>query len=217
MRFFVGKVSPLGFRFNLLKFIGKRDHAAGDRVSPSSTGSARVVADAPETAARTERSEISMRVIAAVLMSIAGIAAPASGQESETPMVSPILTSEDAKDPWTFAEPETARVTHVALDLTLDFEKKEVAGTATLDVLAAAGAEEVVLDSQGLQISQVTDEEGAPLAFTLGEEVEGKGTPLSIAIVPAEEPGRRRIAIAYSAPAAEALQWLAPEQTAGAL
>jgi aminopeptidase N len=155
-----------------------------------------------------------MRFLAAVLMSLAA-AAPAAAQESEPPMISPILTSEDAHDPWTFAEPEVARVTHVALDLTLDFDKHEVGGTATLDVLAAAGADKVVLDSRGLQISQVTDENGAPLAYTIGEEVAGKGTPLEIAIVPAEQPGTRKIAIAYTAPAAEALQWLAPEQTAG--
>ena len=157
-----------------------------------------------------------MRLAASFLMLLAAACTTTSEGDAESaPMVSPILTSEDAKDPWTFAEPETARVTHVALDLTLDFEAREVSGIATLDVLAAAGADKVVLDSQGLQISQVTDENGAPLAYTIGEAVEGKGTPLSVAIVPADEPGRHRIAIAYAAPEAEALQWLAPEQTAG--
>jgi leukotriene-A4 hydrolase len=156
-----------------------------------------------------------MRLIAAALLSLAVPALPAAAQDAEAPLVSPVLTTEDAHDPWTFAEPETARVTHVALDLTLHFAAQEVAGTATLDILAAAGAEKVVLDSQGLQISEVTDQDGAPLAFTLGDPVVGKGTPLSVAIVPAEEPGSRRIAITYTAPAAEALQWLAPEQTAG--
>ncbi len=106
-----------------------------------------------------------MRFAAALLLSLAAVAVPAAAQEA--PQVSPILTSEEARDPWTFAEPETARVTHVALDLTLDFEAKQVGGTATLDVLAAAGADKIVLDSQGLQISQVTDEDGAPLAYTL--------------------------------------------------
>ena len=156
-----------------------------------------------------------MRFVAAVLMSLSTFAAPASAQESEAPMVSPILTSADAKDPWTFAEPEVARVTHVALDLTLDFEARTVGGTATLDILAAPGADKVVLDSQGLQIGQVTDEDGAPLPFTIGEAVEGKGTPLTIGLVRSDRPGQHRIKIAYTAPNAEALQWLAPEQTAG--
>ncbi|HEY6815746.1 MAG TPA: hypothetical protein VI168_09425 [Croceibacterium sp.] len=131
---------------------------------------------------------------------------PASAQPTEARLVSPILTSEEAKDPWTFAEPEVARVTHVALDLTLDFEARSVGGIATLDVLAAAGASKVVLDSQGLQISKVTDERGAPLAFTVGEPVAGKGAPVAIAIVPAEQAGTRKIAIEYTAPDAEALQ-----------
>jgi leukotriene-A4 hydrolase len=156
-----------------------------------------------------------MRFAAVVLMSLAAMAAPVAAQDSEAPMVSPILTSEDAHDPWTFAEPATARVTHVALDLTLDFEAKAVWGTATLDVLAVPGADKIVLDSQGLAISGVTDGDGAPLAYTFGEAVEGKGAPLSIAIVPVANPGPRRIVITYSAPEAAALQWLTPAQTAG--
>jgi hypothetical protein len=52
-------------------------------------------------------------------------AAACTGEaQPEEPMVSPILTTEDAKDPWTFAEPQMARVTHVALDLDLDFQAK---------------------------------------------------------------------------------------------
>jgi len=57
----------------------------------------------------------------------------------------PILTTEQALDEFTHARPQEARVTHVALDLALDFAAKEVGGTATLDVLAAPGASEVVL------------------------------------------------------------------------
>src|SRR5690606_25987139 len=131
-------------------------------------------------------------------------------QEREAPAVSPILASEDAHDPWTFARPEVARVTHVALDLTLDFAGQAVGGTATLDVQAQPGAREVVLDSQGLRIASVTDEAGRALPFAVGEAVEGKGAPVTITLN-----GARRLVIAYTAPEAEALQWLAPEQTAG--
>jgi leukotriene-A4 hydrolase len=152
-----------------------------------------------------------MRFTAAILMSLAALAVPAAAQESEAPMVSPILNSDDAHDPWTFAEPEVARVTHVVLDLELDFAAKRVGGTATLDIQAAPRADTVVLDSQGLAIASVTDEAGKPLPFTLGETVEGKGEPLTITMGQA-----RRIRIAYTAaPNAEALQWLTPEQTAG--
>ena len=129
-------------------------------------------------------------------------------------MIAPILTSADARDSFTYARPEIARVTHVDLDLALDFAAKAVGGTATLDVLAAPGASELVLDDRGLAISRVTDGAGRELAFTVGKTAEGKGAPLTIAMGPGGL--NRRITIQYSAaPGAEALQWLAPEQTAG--
>lgn len=126
------------------------------------------------------------------------------------PMVSPILTTTDAKDRFTFAQPEVARVTHVALNLALDFEAKSLAGSATLDIQAAEGADTVVLDSKGLEISGIIDEAGAPLPFTVGESVADMGAPVAVTIGEA-----RQITVIYSAPNAEALQWLAPEQTAG--
>jgi aminopeptidase N len=155
-----------------------------------------------------------MRFAAVVLLSLAAVAVPAAAQEA--PLVSPILTSEDARDPWTFAQPEVARVTHVALDLALDFDAKTVAGTAALDIQAAPAADTVVLDSQGLAVGKVTDVLGNPLPFTLGEPVEGKGAPLTVVFGPSTGSGHRKIVVHYTAaPGAEALQWLAPEQTAG--
>lgn len=152
-----------------------------------------------------------MRLAAAALALLSAVSAvPIMAQESGKEMVSPILTSPDAKDPWTFAQPEVARVTHVALDLALDFAGKQVAGKATLDIAGAANADTVVLDSQGLKIAGVTDEAGKPLPFTVGRAVEGKGAPVTIKIGKA-----RRVTVAYSASDSEALQWLAPEQTAG--
>lgn len=130
-------------------------------------------------------------------------------------ITSPILTSEEAKDDFTFARAEIARVSHVALDLNLDFAGKSVSGTATLDIQAAEGAGEIILDSDGLQIASITDADGNALDFTLGNHVDGKGEPLTIAI--GQEQGNpRQITITYAAAKeAEALQWLAPQQTAG--
>ena len=129
------------------------------------------------------------------------------------PMVSPILTGSDAVDTMTYAQPQEARVTHVALDLALDFEAKRVGGVANLRVLAEPGEEELVLDSNGLQISRITDGSGRELSYEIGESVEegGKGAPLTIQL-----DGARNVSIQYMAPAdAAALQWLTPEQTAG--
>src|SRR5690349_12256804 len=155
-----------------------------------------------------------MRSLAALLLlsTAACTTMKADGPRSE--MIAPVLTTADARDTATYARPEIARVTHVDLDLALDFAAKAVGGTATLDVLAAPGATELVLDDRGLQVSRITDEAGRELPFTVGASTEGKGAPLTIAIRPGAE--RRRIAIQYTAaPGAEALQWLTPEQTAG--
>ena len=149
-----------------------------------------------------------MRLLAPFLMLFA--AACSSADADDQPMVAPILTGTEAHDPWTFAEPQVARVTHVALDLALDFEARSVGGTATLDVLAEPGADTVVLDSDGLVVASVTDAEGKALPFEMGQEVADKGAPLTVKMGEA-----RKIVVTYTAPEAAALQWLSPEQTAG--
>ncbi|MDZ4306731.1 M1 family metallopeptidase [Allopontixanthobacter sp.] len=131
-------------------------------------------------------------------------------ESSAVPMVSPILTTPDAKDRFTFAQPEVARVTHVALNLALDFDARSVAGSATLDIQAVEGADTVVLDSKGLAISGVTGESGEPLPFTVGDSVADMGAPVTVTIG-----DTRQITVIYSAANAEALQWLTPQQTAG--
>lgn len=157
-----------------------------------------------------------MRPIAAALSLLLATTA-CTTMEAQPPaasaerLVAPILTTPDAVDSSTFAQPQVARVTHVALDLALDFESESVGGTATLDILARPDASQIVLDSDGLQVSRVTDARGNELDFDIGERVEGKGAPLTITIGNA-----RHIVIAYTAnPQASALQWLDPEQTAG--
>lgn len=125
--------------------------------------------------------------------------------------VAPILTTAEAKDVWTYARPAEARVTHVDLDLDVDFAAKVVRGTAILDVLAARGAKAIVLDTLDLEIFGITDERGRKLAYAVGAKDPELGSPLTIQLA-----GAKKIRIAYkSAPGARALQWLAPEQTAG--
>ena len=135
-----------------------------------------------------------------------------NAQTAEAPAIAPILTGADAVDSYSYAKPQAARVHHVALDLGVDFEAKRLAGTATLDIERKPDAEEIVLDSKGLEIQSIADGNGQALAFKLGQAHETIGAPLAIALRPDTE----RLVIRYkSAPDAEALQWLAPEQTAG--
>ncbi|RAK57141.1 M1 family metallopeptidase [Phenylobacterium deserti] len=135
-----------------------------------------------------------------------------AGQAVAAPRaVAPILARADAVDDQSYARPREARVTHVDLDLAVDFASKTVGGTAALDVQAAPGAKEIVLDALNLDIAKVTDGAGKPLAWALGATDPEKGAPLTVQLG-----GAKRVVVAYrSRPDARALQWLAPELTAG--
>ena len=131
---------------------------------------------------------------------------------ASTEAAAPVLTAADAVDFATHARPLEARVTHLALDLSIDFDAKRIGGIATLDIDRRPDAKEIVLDDAGLEIQGVRDDAGQPLAFKVGPADEHTGAPLSIGL----KPDTKRIAITYkSAPDAGALQWLTPEQTAG--
>ncbi len=122
----------------------------------------------------------------------------------------------DAIDTHTYARPEIARVVDVALDLTADFNAKTLSGTATLDILAVPGANEIILDIRNLDIQDVRDASGQPLRYVVGDNDAIKGQPLTV-YFPAFAPNeRRKITVRYSTrPDAAALQWLSPSQTAG--
>jgi len=157
-----------------------------------------------------------MRILLAAAL-LAGTAAPALAQTSAgtgTGTPAPILTTPDARDVWTHAQPQVARVTHVALDLDVDFAAKTLGGSAVLDILAAPDAKEVVLDVNDMDVSAVTDASGKPLKWTIGPKDSANadiGSALTVELA-----GAAKIRIAYRArPGATALQWLPPEMTFG--
>ena len=135
----------------------------------------------------------------------------ASG-EGQQAQIAPILTTPDAKDTASYARPLEARVHHVALDLTVDFEAKRIGGTAALDIDRKPDAKEIVLDDKGLEIESITDSANQPLEWKVGAADEKLGAPLAVVL----RPDTNKLIIKYkSAPDAGALQWLTPEQTAG--
>ncbi|WP_424753134.1 hypothetical protein, partial [Klebsiella pneumoniae] len=144
-----------------------------------------------------------MRILPALAAAIV-IAAPAAAQTGKP---APILTTPEAKDAWTHAVPEVARVTHVDLNLDVDFASRTLSGVATLDVLAATGAKEIVLDIDDLDMISVTCPKGKPLPFTVGPRDKELGSALTVQLE-----GNKQILIRYKTrPGASALQWLAPE------
>jgi aminopeptidase N len=115
-------------------------------------------------------------------------------------------------DIHSFARPAEARVTHVALDLRADFEAKRLVGSARLNVARQPGAKEIVLDTSGLTIDGVTAGDGTPLMHEFGDADKVLGRPLTVSL----PEGVSEIVVRYqTSPEAEALQWLAPSQTAG--
>ena len=92
----------------------------------------------------------------ALLLAAAACTTMKTESPATTAIVAPVLTTADAVDTATYAQPQVARVTHVDLDLALDFAAKAVGGTATLDVLAAPDARTLVLDDRGLSITRIT-------------------------------------------------------------
>ena len=153
--------------------------------------------------------------IAAALL-LAGCRVAEDGNRAEGNVAeaasAPILTTPDAVDQSTYAKPLEARVTHVALDLAVDFNAKRIGGTATLDIDRKPDARQIILDDRGLEISGITDGNNQPLEWKVGAADERLGAPLAINL----RPDTKRLVIRYkSAPDAGALQWLTPEQTAG--
>lgn len=113
----------------------------------------------------------------------------------------------------TFANVDDVVVTHMDLDMVINFDEKIISGRASLQLNNLTGTEEVVLDTRDLTIERVTLDDGDELAeLSLGEFVDYLGQPLTISISHETE----RVNIYYqTSPEAAALQWLEPEQTMG--
>ena len=120
-------------------------------------------------------------------------------------------------DKFTYANYDEARVTHLDLDLTVDFAEKVLGGAATLEFLRAkAGAPTLVLDTDDLTIRSVETQAGGgawkTAEYTLGPDDPVMGSKLEIAL----PEGADKVRIAYrTSPGAQGLQWLDPAQTAG--
>jgi len=93
-----------------------------------------------------------------------------------------------AEDPYSFARPSEALVTHLSLDLTVNFDEKILTGRASLSIEVMPGVRQLHLDGGDLVIERVslgTDE--VPAEFELGKDIELLGRPLIIEIQPQTE------------------------------
>jgi leukotriene-A4 hydrolase len=123
------------------------------------------------------------------------------------------LAQTSTSDPHSYAQPDRAVVTHLALNLTVNFQKKVLTGKASWKIKVNQDAGEIVFDTRDLEIRKVTLGDPEKLTtFTLGKNDDFLGKPLTVKLTP----GTTVVNIYYTtSPGAAALQWLTPQQTGG--
>ena len=121
-----------------------------------------------------------------------------------------------AAEPHSYAQPDQVVVTHLDLDLKLDFPHRELDGQATLKLdWKNPRAPSLVLDTRDLKIAKIeslgANGQTTPLSYVLAPSDKQLGSKLTIATP--NHPTQVRIVYTTS-PAASGLQWLTPAQTA---
>lgn len=116
------------------------------------------------------------------------------------------------KDYHSFANPESIKVTHLNLDLTVDFSQKVLRGTAKLDFdKINPEAKQLILDTRDLTINGVSVL-GEAVEYTLDDSDSFLGDALTIQV----PNNANSVVIDYqTSPKASGVQWLTPAQTAG--
>ena len=140
-------------------------------------------------------------------------AAPAAQPSADT-AVKAVNRSHDESS---YAEPDKVVIKDLGLDLKLDFDSKQIGGTATYTLeWKDKAAKQLVLDTRELTIEKVeavaADGTTAPLQFVLAPADKVFGSKLTIEAP--EQPGKVLVTY-HTAPTASGLQWLEPSMTEG--
>jgi leukotriene-A4 hydrolase len=141
-------------------------------------------------------------------------ATPAAETATKAPNA-PAAAPASVIDQHSYAEPGKVRTTDLALDLAIDFDKKQISGTATysLDWLDKA-ATQLVLDTRDISVQKAeavqADGTWAPVEFALAGKDPILGSKLTINTP--TRPAKVRVTYATS-PQASGLQWLEPSMT----
>ncbi|HET8798234.1 MAG TPA: M1 family aminopeptidase/hydrolase [Thermoanaerobaculia bacterium] len=114
-------------------------------------------------------------------------------------------------DVFSFSEPSKIRVSHVSLDLTVDFDARRLHGSATLDLNNFSGTRTLVLDTNDLAIAKITLDGAIPATWSYGAStVDGDALRIDIT------PSTRRVTIEYAtSPDASGLYWNTAMQSYG--
>jgi aminopeptidase N len=116
--------------------------------------------------------------------------------------------------PHSFSRPDQVAVKHLHLELSVNFDTKQLTGTAELTLDRKSTQHDLRLDSNGLRIARITTAARDDLTWSFGVEKPGLGKLLNVALPPTGNDNADKVIIHYStSPNSEALQWLSPEQT----
>jgi len=170
---------------------------------------------------------ISIFTVSAFMSACSGSAPDISDTPADTAIDPPVKTERAIpkvsasaavrEDKFSYANYNKLRVTHIDLNLDVNFDEKILDGVATLDITRVNGGSDVlILDTKDLNIEAIDIfadgvSEGES-GFALQAEDDILGRALTVPIT--EKTDQVRIRYTTS-PEAEGLQWLAPEQTAG--
>ena len=140
--------------------------------------------------------------------------APQAPAEKSAAAVKPAARSHDESS---YAEPDKVVIKDLALDLKVDFDAKQIGGSATYTLeWKDKAAQQLVLDTRELSIAQVqavaADGSLSPLQFALAPADKTFGSKLTIEAP--QQPAKIRIDY-HTAPTASGLQWLEPSMTEG--
>lgn len=115
------------------------------------------------------------------------------------------------KDVHSYAIPDQIAVDHISLDIALDFEKRQITGTATHRLVHNSPAEEVSFDVRSMQVNDVTLDGGDKAEFRME-----KGNKFGEVLYVKVKPETKTVTIHYvTEPSSQAVQWLDPVQTSG--
>ena len=122
----------------------------------------------------------------------------------------PVGLPQPPVDIWTTSNASAVATKHLALDLTVDFETRQLRGSATHTIENLTGATTFVLDVRDLDISSVTLDGTTPALWSLNQTEVGEALTIGI------QPGTRAVTIHYAtAPDAAGLHWNTAMQSYG--
>jgi len=114
-------------------------------------------------------------------------------------------------DPHSFSTPEEAVITHLNLDLNVDFAVRKISGVAEIEFESSEDAKQIVLDGKDLHIQEIIHSDGAEASYRVTEEDSILGSSIKIEL---RENSNSLIIKYATGEGAEALQWLDKAQTA---